>query len=175
MKKVLIMLVILLVMSAVSLSCHAADIDPILLDKPSDLVFECNENLFFEILVNPVIEYATGGRHAKDQFLFLTSEFLFLEEKSWKGLDKTSFELRHVKNDGSEESYPLNYAMTVMLAMKNGWLTLSDTLSFGTLTMLPLVFDINTLDKNGWTLIFRPAERGGSAVCEVEIPLKVQK
>lgn len=29
-------------------------------------------------------------------------------------------------------------------------------------------------EKDGWSLFFRPAERGGSAVCEVEIPIQVR-
>jgi len=167
-------MLLVLLMTALFSAGSAADIDPILIDKPSVFVYECSENLFFEVLVDPIIEYNTGGRHAENEFFILTAEFLYLEEKSWDGLDKNSFELRHVLPDGTEEVCPLNYMITSMLALKNGWLTFSDTLSFGSLLKMTLVFDINTLDRSGWTLVFHPAERGGQAVCEVEIPLKVR-
>ena len=174
MKKSLITLLAIFMILTVFMTCSAVDIDPILLDKPSYLVHECNEDLFFEVLVDPVIDYMTCGRHAKDQFLIMTGEFLYLGEGTWHGLDKNSFELKHIRQDGTEEFFQLNYVMTVMAAMKNGWLTLSDSLPFATLIKLNLIFDVNTLDKKGWTLIFRPAERGGEAACEIEIPLRVQ-
>ncbi len=174
MKKFTALLLSLFILGMTVIHSSAADIDPILLDKPDPRVFECNEDLFFEVLVDPVIEWSVGGRQAKVVYFYLTAEFLFLEDAPWKGLDKSSFELRHLNDDGTVETYPLNYMMTVMQAMKNGWLTLSDTLSFATLMKLNLVFDVDILKKDGWSLIFRPAERGGSAVCEVEIPLKVK-
>ena len=64
--------------------------------------------------------------------------------------------------------------MTMMLSLKNGWKTFSDELAFPLLLKMTLVFDVKTLDKKGWTLIVAPAERGGEAVCEIEVPLKVQ-
>lgn len=175
MKKTIIFLLSILLLLISVLVCSAADIDPILLDQPSPLVYECSEDLFFEVLVDPVMEYATGGRRAENLFFFLTAEFLYLEDGTWKGLDKNSFELRHLRADGKEETFPLNYVMTVMASMKNGWLTFSDNIPFATLMKMNLVFDVNTLDKNGWTLIFRPAERGGEPACEIEIPLKVRR
>lgn len=174
MKRTNLILLILILLLGAAFSAEAVDIDPILIDKPSVFVYECSENLFFEVLVDPIIEYNTGGRQAENEYFILTAEFLFLEEKSWSGLDKNSFELRHTLPDGTVEVYPLNYMITSMLALKNGWLTFSDTLDFGSLLKMTLVFDINTLSKTGWTLVFHPAERGGQAFCEVEIPLKVR-
>lgn len=173
-KKTFIVLFILIIFAGLR-AAFAADIDPILLDKPSPYVLECSENLFFEVLTDPIIEYNTGGRKAKELFLFFNAEFLFLEDAPWSGLDKNSFELVHIRQDGEEERFQLNYMMTSMMALKNGWLTFSDTLFFGTLLPLNLVFDVNTLDKSGWRLIFRPAERGGTPACEIEIPLQIKR
>ncbi len=174
MMKKKMMLLALIAAIAVFLPAAAADIDPILIDKPSYLVHECGENLFFEVLVDPVIDYVTGGRHAKDRYFVFTAELLFLEDLPWNGIDKGSFVLRHT--DGEEEElYPLDYMMTMMMGLKNGWHTISDTLIFGTLLKMTLVFDVKTPDRDGWSLLLQPAERGGSPVCEIEIPLRMQR
>lgn len=173
MRKVLFSLLLGVLAFAAVFPC-AADVDPILLDQPNSRVFECSEDLFFEVLTDPVIDSSTGGRLAENYFLFLKAEFLFLEETPWNGLDKNSFMLKHTAADGAEERYPLNYMMTAMLGMKNGWKTLSDQLSFASLLSLNLVFDVPVKTRQGWTLVFRPAERGGKPACEVEIPLRVQ-
>ena len=167
-------LLILIIVFGAALPAAAADVDPILLDRPSSLVFECGENLFFEVLVNPVIEYSTGGRHAENQFFFLTAELLFLEDRAWDGLDKSGFVLKHTTSKG-EELYPLNYMMTMMLGLKNRWKTISDPLVFGDLLKMTLVFDVQTLDRNGWSLLLNLAERGRTPVCEVEVPLTMQR
>ena len=58
--------------------------------------------------------------------------------------------------------------------LKNGWNTLSDPLFFTSLSTINLVFDVVPTAKEGWTLLFRPTERGkDSPYCEVEIPLTV--
>ena len=126
MKKTNLILLILILLLGAAFSAEAVDIDPILIDKPSVFVYECSENLFFEVLVDPIIEYNTGGRQAENEFFILTAEFLFLEEKSWSGLDKNSFELRHTLPDGTVEVYPLNYMMTVKFGMQNTWKTISN-------------------------------------------------
>ena len=172
-KKSYIMLIMLIVFAA-GFPAAAADVDPILIDKPNFLVEECNQDLFFEVLVDPVIDYNTGGRKAEDLFFFLTAELLYLREEPWKGLDKSSFVLKRTLADGTEEYYPLNFMMTNMLSLKNGWKTFSDELAFPRLLVMTLVFDVKTLDKKGWSLIVAPAERGGEAACEIEIPLRVQ-
>ncbi len=156
------------------LPCSSADVDPILIDKPSPYVYECGENLFLEVLVAPIMDYATGGRRAKENFFFLTVEVLFLENTPWNGMDKSSFVLKHTDPSGVSETYPLNYMMTMMMGMKSGWKTLADRLKFGTLFSLYLVFDIPLSDKQGWSLVFQPAQRGGRPVCETEVPLRVR-
>ena len=171
-KKLWITLLFLVLFAVIPAS--GADVDPILIDKPNFLVEECSKDLFFEVLVDPVIDYNTGGRKAEDLFFFLTAELLYLRDDPWNGLDKGSFTLKRTLPDGTEELYPLNYMMTMMFSMKNGWKTLSDELAFPRLLKLVLVFDVKTMDRKGWSLIVAPAERGGEAECQIEVPLRVQ-
>lgn len=173
MKKLLTVL-FLLISALSTFAVCSADVDPILIDKPSPIVFECGDDYFLEIPNGAVIEYSLGGRRADDYYLFISTEFLFLGETTWKGMDKSSFVLKHSVSGSGEETYPLNYAMTSMMSMRSGWKTLSDSLTFATLVPMYLVFDIPTNNRQGWSLIFQPAERGGTAVCEVEIPLRIQ-
>lgn len=173
-KKTLGTLIFLILVLISFIPASGVDVDPILIDKPNFLVQECSEELFFEVLVDPIIAYNTGGRKAEDLFFFLTAELLYLRDDPWKGLDKGSFTLKRTLSDGTEEYYPLNYMMTMMLSLKNGWKTLSDELAFPRLLKMTLVFDVKTLDKKGWSLIVAPAERGGEAACEIEVPLRVQ-
>lgn len=172
MRRILLFCLILIPVFLAALPCAAADIDPILIDKPNPRVYECTEDLVIELLVDPIIEYSAGGKIAKDCFLFMTVEFLYLQERNWNGLDKNSFFLLHTDPSGMEEIIPLNYMMTSMMTMKNGWKTMSDQLEFGSLEKMILVFDVDTTNTTGWTLIFRPAERGGNPACEIEIPLR---
>ena len=171
-KKIWIAFLLLMLFAAIPAA--GADVDPILIDKPNFLVEECSEDLFFEVLVDPVIAYTTGGRDAKDLFFFLTAELLYLQDKPWNGLDKGSFVLKRTNADGTEERYPLNYMMTMMFSLKNGWRSLSNTLAFPELRKMILVFDVKTQDRKGWSLIVAPAERGKEPACEIEIPLRVQ-
>ena len=172
MKKFLTFFLLMVVLCAV-LPCYAQvqEVDPILIDKPNRWVYECTDELVLELMVQPVIDYYFGGKDAKDYFLFLTVEFLYLQDWWWNGLDKNSFELKYRDQDGNERMYQLNYMMTAMMSMKNGWHTMADWLSFPTLMQLQLVFDVDTMEHKDWTLIFHPAERGHEPVCEVEIPL----
>lgn len=174
MKKYIFLTIIPILVLMAVFSCSASDIDPILLDEPSSIVHECGENLFLEIPGKAAIENVFGGRYAKGYFLFFSAEFLFLEDSVWNGMDKNSFVLKHTGNDGSEEFFALNYMMTSMMSTQNGWKTLSDTYSFGRLVPMYLVFTVPMKTNQGWSLIFQPAERGGTASCSVEIPLKVQ-
>ena len=153
--------------------CFSEDVDPILIDKPSEYVFECGDNIFFEIISNVVIDKTASGRYTDDYYLTFSAEILFLEDEPWKGIDKESFVLRFVDAEGNGSEYPLNYMMTNMAGMKNSWNTFSDTLKFAELRKVSLIFDVNRTEKRGWSLLFRPAERGGEAVCELEIPLRI--
>ena len=174
MKKLLfVFLLILVLCAAVPCGAQISKVDPILLTTPNPWVYECTDELVLELLVAPTIEFSTGGREAENYFFFFTVEFLYLQDWPWNGLDKSSFMLKHTGEDGSEELIPLNYMMTSMLGLKNHWKTMADPLKLGALIKLELVFDVDTRDENGWSLLFRPAERGGSPACETEIPLMI--
>ncbi|MBR6090190.1 MAG: hypothetical protein IKP86_09675 [Anaerolineaceae bacterium] len=173
MKKVLLFFILIPLFSLV-LPCFA-EVDPILIKKPNPYVHECTEELVIETLGDPIIVDSTGNVIADNYFFVLKIEFLYLQDWPWDGLDKSSFLLRHVHNDGSEEIIPLNYMMTSMLGIKNGWKTMADQYELGTLVKMNLVFDVNTNEKNGWSLVFRPAERGDAPSCELNIPLNVRK
>ena len=165
-----IFLAVLMLCAAVPCGAQISKVDPILLKTPNPWVYECTEELVLELLVAPEITYSTGGRDAENYFFYLTVEFLYLQDWPWNGLDKNSFLLRH---DESGEIIPLNYMMTSMLGIKNHWKTMADPLELGSLIKLDLVFDVDSADRTGWTLLFRPAERGDEPSCEVEIPLTV--
>lgn len=176
MKKLLFMILLpLLLCAALPCGAQISKVDPILLTTPNPWVYECTEDLVLELLVQPTIDRTTGGRYAENYYLFMTVEFLYLKEFPWNGMDKSSFVLKHTDPAGEVVTYPLNYMMTSMLAMKNNWDTLSFQLAMPTLLKINLVFDIPEIDENGWSLLFRPAQRGGNAECEVEIPLKIWK
>ena len=151
----------------------AADIDPILVDKPYPTVFECSPDMFIEVPGIAYISYNLGDRAAEKYFLYFKAEVLYLEEEIWDGIDKSSFLLKHTTSEGSVTQYALNYMMTARESLINEWPTMSDPLFFGWLLPLNLVFDVPKMEKDGWSLIFRPAERGGNAVCEIEIPIEV--
>ena len=174
MKRYLPFMVILILATVLPTTAQVPQVDPILIDKPNRYVYECTEDLVLELLVQPVIDYAMGGRHAKNYFLYLTVEFLYLQDIPWNGLHKNSFWIKHTDSDGQIQEFPLNYMMTAMMSMKNGWQTMADQLEFPSLVKLVLVFDVDTMDHNGWSLMFRPAQRSGDPVCEVEVPLVYQ-
>lgn len=158
----------------IAFHCCYAEIDPILVDKPDPNVFECGENMFIEIPSSAYISYAADKSENADYYLFLHAKILYLEEKEWDGIDKSSFIVRHQGKDGTAESFPLNYMMTARESLVNEWPTMSYPVIFGWLLPLNLIFDVPTMEKDGWTLVFQPAERGGNAVCEVEIPIRIR-
>ena len=151
-----------------------AEIDPILLDEPNEKVFPCGDWIFLELPEDAVISYSQYGRPAEFAFLSIKTEFLYLEQEGWNGLDKNSFILVHTDLDGKTANYPLNYVITTYSSLNYGWKPLSFPLSHTTLTKYIIVFDIPSVSKEGWSLIFQPAERGGSEYCRIEIPLKVK-
>ena len=172
MKKICGLIFIFLMMLSGHLA-YAADIDPILIDKPSPIVYECSRNMYIEIPRYGTIYYTIDDIDAEVYFLLLKAEVLYLEEGIWDGIDKSSFILKHKNAEGQEDLFQLNYMMTARESLVNEWPTISEPLFFGWLLPINLIFDIPTGDNKGWSLIFRPAERGGDPVCEIEIPLKV--
>lgn len=151
----------------------ARDIDPILLDKPSPIVHECSENMYIEVPRNAWISYNLGDVHAENYFFIVKTEVLYLEEGIWDGIDESSFILKHTDADGEEELFTLNYMATARESLINEWATMSEPLFFGWLLPINLVFDVTVNNNKDWSLIFRPSERGGAPVCEIEIPLRV--
>ena len=152
-----------------------ADVDPILLDEPNENVFGCRDDIFIELMEKPVIGKSTSGRVAVDNFLYFKTEILFLANDKWDGIDKNSFWVKYSSEDGTEEYFPLDFAITTLTNLKNGWNTLSEPIDFTYLSTINLVFDVIPTDRNGWTFFFRPTERGSdSSYCEIEIPLTIR-
>ena len=172
MKKIFLITIVLLA-AVIGLPC-SAEIDPIMKDKPSPIVFECNEDLFIEIPDMASIIYTIGDARAENYFLRLRAEVLYAGEGTWDGLDSSSFQLKYTDTEGNVTYYDLNYMMTAREGLINEWPTMSDPLFLGWLLPLRLVFDVDSMNYKSWSLIFRPAERGGKPVCEIEIPFKVR-
>lgn len=148
--------------------------DPIFLDEPSEKVFECGNNFFLEIIDQPTISKFVAARTAKDNYLFFTVEILYLSDQTWKGMDKTSFILRH-QTDDEEEEFPLDYATTMILNRTKKSSLLSGTLEMPSLWTIGLVFNVTGNDPNNWSLIVTPKERGAEeTLCSVTIPLSVR-
>lgn len=172
MKKLLFLFFIILMMPGIR-TAYALDIDPILVDKPNPFVYECSENMFMEIPKPASIFTAIGEVNAADHYFFVKAEVLYLEDGTWDGIDESSFVLKHINEEEQVELFPLNYMMTARESLINEWPTFSEPLFFGWLLPINLVFDVPADHPDGWSLLFRPAERGGDPVCEIEIPLKV--
>ena len=171
MKKTSILLFILDGLLSAVIPC-CAQIDPILINEPNPKVFDCKNDIFFEFLETPVIDRSTSGRTARGFFLMFKAEILFLAERGWDGIDKNSFSVKHTGKDGTEEVFPLDFATSMFINLRHGWKTFSDRLFFTSLTSYFLVFDVGIYSQEGWTLLFRPTERGKiTPYCEVEIPI----
>ncbi len=177
MKRIHILLFALVLFLAAALPALAVTgaTDPILFDEPNDAVFGCLNDIFIEIYEQPMIGKFTANRTADNNYLYLTVKILYLAETEMNGLDRSSFSLRHVSGDGSEQTYQLNFAVT-MISNR-----IKDNISIGRILHLPtywredLVFDVDTTDKTGWTLVFAPTARGGDQpYCEIDVPLKVR-
>ena len=174
MKQFYLVLTVLIIMITAAVPC-SADIDPILLDEPHDAVFGCRNDIFIEFLSEPVISPTVSGRRAVDNYLFFRIEMLFLAERSWNGIDKSSFSVKHTGADGTQQEFPLDYAASTIMNLRQNLKTISDTISVASLSYYILVFDVNIIDREGWSFVFRPAERGSRDIyCEIEVPLKVR-
>ncbi len=172
MKHIYLVLTVLILMIITAVPC-AAVIDPILLDEPNDAVFGCRNDIFIELLTEPAISPTVSGRRAVDNYLFFRFEMLFLAEKTWDGIDKGSFSVRHTGADGTEQEFPLDYAASMIMSLRQNLRVLSDRISYTSLLSYILVFDVTVTDREGWTFVFRPAERGNTEnYCEIEVPLK---
>ena len=174
MKKIFGLVFIILMILGIH-TAYALDIDPILADKPNLSVYECSGNMYMEIPGTAYIFNSIGEVNAGNYFFFVKAEVLYLEDGIWDGIDESSFVLKHINGEEQEELFPLNYMMTARESLVNEWPTFSEPLFFGWLLPINLVFDVPDDPSGGWSLLFRPAERGGSPVCEIEIPLKVGK
>lgn len=173
--KVRIFCLFMLVFTLIPAMPCFAEIDPILLAEPNENVFGCNNDIFIRIMEKATIGKNTSGRNAVDNYLFFKIKILFLANTTWPAIDKTSFSLKFVNENGVEEAYPLDYAITMMTNLRNGWETLSEPLSFTSLSTINLVFNVIPTSKESWTLLFRPTNRGSEApYCEVEIPLSIK-
>ncbi len=149
--------------------------DPILFDMPSDKVYDCRNDIFIEIIEDPMIGRNISNRTAEDNFLYLTVRFLYLAEPEMAGFDKTSFTVRHISEENIQTSYPLNFMVTMLTNRMKSNAKLTGRLRLPTYGTLTLVFDVDTTNKNNWELVFTPTERGSSvSYCEIDVPLKVR-
>ena len=150
--------------------------DPILLDEPNDAIFNCKNDIFFEVSTQAAIGKQFAGRTAEDQYLYMTVKILYLAERSMKGLDRKSFSLIHINNDESQTEYPLNFALSMMSNRIKGNINFSEkTLKMPAYWTLDLVFNIDSTDKENWTLVFNPVDRGGKdSYCQINVPLYIK-
>lgn len=174
MKKIMLITIVSILVLLCILPC-SADTDPILLTEPNENVFGCKNDIFIELMEKATIGKNTAGRNAVDNFLYMKTEILFLADEQWEGIDKNSFRVRHTTEDGTTEEFPLDFAITTLSNLRNGWSTLADEMYFTSLSTINLVFDVIPTDKEGWTFLFSPSERGSNNVyCDMEIPLTVK-
>ena len=150
-------------------------IDPILLDEPNEAIFDCKNDIFIEVSTQPMIGKQTANRTAEDQYLYMTVKILYLADQPMQGLDRTSFSLLHAAEDGSETEYPLNFAVSMISNRIKGNINMAKLLKLPAFWTQDLVFNVDTLDKSNWTLVFTPMERGGEeAYCRIDVPLTVK-
>lgn len=149
--------------------------DPILLDEENEAIFECKNDIFIEVSTQASIGKQTANRTAEDQYLFLTVKILYLAKQPMQGLDRSSFSLVHINEDGSRVEYPLNFAVSMIANRIKGNINMAKTLKLPAFWTQDLVFNVDTLDKNNWTLVFTPTERGKKeAYCQIDVPLVVR-
>ena len=176
MKKTFYILLCLFVLLSAVIACSADEyVDPILLTDPHPDVYSCKNDIFIEIPVRPTIGKSASMRFTNKYFIEFKAEILFLLEESWNGLDRSSFSLKYTNADGVETVYPLDYAITMMANMKNSWFTFAEPYEFADLRYTSIIFEVDSYDTQGWTFVFRPAERGSNVpYCEVSVPLVFQ-
>ena len=149
--------------------------DPIIYDEPNEKVFDCRNDIFIEVVEDPVISKNVSNRTAENNFLYLTVRVLYLADEEMAGLDKSSFILSRRTEDNTEVRYPLNFMVTMLTNRMRGFSKLTGRLYLPSYRTLSLVFDVDTNDKQNWELVFLPTERGSStSYCEINVPLKVR-
>ncbi len=150
-------------------------IDPILLDESNENIFNCKNDIFIEVSTPAMIGKQTANRTAEDQYLYMTIKILYLANQPTQGLDRTSFSALHIAEDGSQAEYPLNFAVSMISNRIKGNINMAKLLKLPAYWTLDLVFNVDTTDKNNWTLIFEPTARGGDeAYCRIDVPLAVK-
>ena len=174
-KQTLKILVCLMVFLMLAVPAFAQQkIDPILLDEANEAIFECKNDIFIEVSTQAAIGKQTASRTAEDQYLYMTVKILYLAEEPMQGLDRTSFNLIHQTEEGVGE-YPMNFAVTMMANRIKGNINMAKTLKLPAFWTLDLIFNVDTTDKENWTLVFTPTDRGGSeAYCQIDVPLAVK-
>ena len=156
-------------------ACAQLKIDPILQEGTGEGIYDCKNDIFIEVSTPPMIGKQTASRTAEDQYLYMTVKILYLAEEKMEGLDRTSFKIIHNAEDGSTTEYPLNFAVTMIGNRIKGNTNMAKTLKLPTYRTLDLVFNVDTIDKNNWTLVFCPMERGGEEpYCKIDVPLAVK-
>ncbi len=149
--------------------------DPILLDEPNENIYSCKNDIFIEVLTPAAIGKQFASRTAENQYFYLTVNILYLAEKPMAGLDRSSFCLIHMDDNNDEIVYPLNFAITMISNRIKGNNSMNKNLKLPAFWKLDLVFDIDTLDKNNWTLVFAPTARGtNDTYCQIDVPLTVR-
>ena len=173
MKKCYLILFLSAMILVSAITCAAEKVDPILLNEPNEAVFGCKNDIFIELTKPVSISKVASGRTAADYFIIIEAEILFLIDGRWNGIDRNSFTLKHTENDGTTTIFPLNYAVSMMANQKVTWHIFSEAYEFTDLHHTNLIFNVPYL-LEGWSLLFRPMERGSNApYCEIEIPLQV--
>lgn len=149
----------LLVLAAKPAIC--ADMDPILLNKPSSIVVGCNNDYFMQIKGQAVIT-ATLGKHSArsgELYLFILADVLYLSADFWDdGIDTSSFIITNTT--AGDWIGSLNTAVTQDELVQKDYDLLSDPLACPSYKTYRLVFTIPSTmtDKNHWVLHFSPTQ-----------------
>lgn len=174
MKKLMLLTLLVLILVPI-LPCAAVEVDPILLDEPNEKVFGCKNDIFIELSQPTTMSKVASGRSTRNNFILIQAEILFLLDTTWNGIDKSSFSLKWTDPDGAVSVFPLNYAISMMANKKLTWHIFSEPYRFTDLKHTNLIFEVTPYSYDGWTLVFRPTERGtGTPYCEINIPLTIK-
>lgn len=150
-------------------------LDPILLDEENENIYNCKNDIFIEVSSQTAIGKQFAGRTAEDQYLYMTVKILYLAEQKMEGLDRKSFNLFHLDEEGNERIYPLNFAVTMMSNRIKQNINIAKTLKLPAYWTLDLVFNVDTTNKDNWILKFTPMDRGTENIyCQIDVPLIIK-